>query len=75
MRIPTIDTVATGKNIKKMREESGLTVSKLQSKLMLAIPNAIYKWQRGDSLPSIDNLVALSAIFNVKIDDILVIKQ
>ena len=35
-------------------------------------PQAIYKWQRGDALPTVDNLVALAAVFGVQIDDILV---
>ena len=35
-------------------------------------PQAIYKWQRGDALPTVDNLVALAAVFEVQIDDILI---
>jgi transcriptional regulator with XRE-family HTH domain len=35
-------------------------------------PQAIYKWQHGRALPTLDNLVALAAVFGVKIDDILV---
>lgn len=37
-----------------------------------ATPQAIYKWQHGESLPTVDNLVALSAIFAVPIDAILI---
>ena len=33
---------------------------------------AIYRWQRGDALPSIDNLVILADLFGVQIDDIIV---
>lgn len=36
-------------------------------------PQAIYKWQRGDTLPTIDNFVVLSSVFGVKIDDILAV--
>ena len=35
-------------------------------------PQAIYKWQWGQCLPSIDNLFALSKLFNTSIDEILV---
>lgn len=35
-------------------------------------PQAIYKWQHGTALPTIDNLVVLAAILQVRIDDILV---
>ena len=31
----------------------------------------IYKWQRGETLPTIENLVALSCIVGVRIDEIL----
>lgn len=31
----------------------------------------VYKWQRGDSLPTVDNLYALSRLFETTVDDIL----
>ena len=33
---------------------------------------AVYKWQRGDSLPTVDNLYALSVLFGTTVDEILV---
>jgi len=33
---------------------------------------AVYKWQRGESLPSVDNFYALSRLFGTTMDDILV---
>ena len=44
----------------------------LQEKLELASPQAIYKWQRGDTIPTIDNLIILADVFGVSIDDIIV---
>ena len=35
-------------------------------------PQTIYKWQNGDCVPSIDNLVILAAVLGVTIDEILV---
>ena len=35
-------------------------------------PQAIYKWQNGAALPTVDNLIVLAALFGVLIDDILV---
>ena len=35
-------------------------------------PQAIYKWQNGTALPTVDNLIVLAALFDVLIDDILV---
>jgi len=54
-----------------LRKQQGLSVKQLQRLLGFATPQAIYKWQRGDSLPTIDNLVALAAIFDVPVDAIL----
>ena len=73
--IPTVDLVATGKNIEKLRKEAGLSVKDLQNIFGFGTPQAIYKWQHGTALPTVDNLVLLSAIFKVSIDEILVVEQ
>jgi len=49
-----------------------LTVKDLQDAFGFGTPQAIYKWQQGLALPTIDNLVVLAALLGVKIDDILV---
>lgn len=69
---PVIDPVATGQNILRLRKERGITVKDLQAWFNFEEPRAIYKWQRGQSLPNIDNLYALSAILNVPMDRIIV---
>ena len=71
--LPTIDMVRTGENINKLRKQAGLSVKDLQNIFGFATPQAIYKWQQGAALPSIDNLVGLAAVLQVCIDDILVI--
>jgi len=70
---PTIDLVATGKNIIKLREESGLSVRDLQNIFGFATPQAIYKWQHGTALPTIDNLIVLSAVFKVSMEEIIIV--
>ncbi len=71
-RIPVIDLTATGININRLRANAGLTVKDLQDIFGFNTPQAIYKWQRGDALPTVDNLAVLAAVFGVRIDDILV---
>ena len=71
---PKIDARATGENIKKLQTQRQITISELQQILNLSSEQGIYKWYRGASVPSLDNLVALSSIFDVKIDDILVLQ-
>lgn len=71
---PTIDLVATGKNIIKLREESGLSVRDLQNIFGFATPQTIYKWQHGTALPTIDNLIVLSAVFKVSMEEIIIVQ-
>ena len=71
---PTIDLAATGKNIIKLREESGLSVRDLQNIFGFATPQAIYKWQHGTALPTIDNLIVLSTIFKVSMEEIIIVE-
>ena len=70
--LPVIDMAATGMNILRMRQSAGLTVKDLQDIFGFSTPQAIYKWQRGTAMPTVDNLVVLAAVFGVTIDDILV---
>ena len=69
---PTIDLVATGKRISALRQERGLSVRDMQDYFGFEAPQAIYKWLKGASLPSVDNLFALSALLSVPMDAILV---
>ena len=69
----SIDMVNTGLNITRLREEKGLSVRDLQDIFGFATPQAIYKWQHGTSLPTVDNLVILANVFNVHMEDILVL--
>ena len=73
MNFPTINLVATGQNIVRLRKAAGLSVKDLQDIFGFATPQAIYKWQKGTAMPTIDNLVALSVVFQVRIDDIIVV--
>ena len=72
VEFPVIDPIATGKNILSLRKERGLTVRDLQEFFGFEEPQAIYRWQYGKTLPSVDNLLALSSILEVPIERILV---
>jgi transcriptional regulator with XRE-family HTH domain len=69
---PKIDTTATGQQIAHLMQAKGLRVQDLQNYLGLSAPQAIYKWLRGEGLPCIDNLFALSELMGISIDDILI---
>ncbi len=72
VNLPTIDMTGTGQNINRLRKQAGLSVKDLQDIFGFATPQAIYKWQQGVALPTIDNLVVLAAVLQVRLDDILV---
>lgn len=73
--IPRIDMAGTGANIAALRKKNNLSVQRLQDLMGFNTPQAIFKWQRGDSLPTLDNLVILAGIFGVTINDIVVVTQ
>ena len=74
MNLPVVDMAQTGQNIQSLRQQRGITVRELQGMLGFATPQAIYNWQHGVSLPTVDNLVALAAIFSVPVETILEIR-
>ncbi len=71
--MPTINMMETGENIVRLREKAGLTVKDLQHFFGFATPQAIYKWQHGAAMPTVDNLVVLAMLFGVSIDEIIVV--
>jgi transcriptional regulator with XRE-family HTH domain len=73
-KVPVINMTATGRKIRDLRVAAGISVRELQAALGFANPQSIYKWQRGDGMPSIDNLVVIAAVFGVKVDDILIVQ-
>lgn len=70
--MPIIDMVKTGQKIVALRKAAGMSVKELQDIFGFATPNAIYKWQNGTAMPTLDNLVILAAVFGVQLDDIIV---
>ncbi len=69
---PVIDLVETGRCIERQRRQAGLTVRDLQTYFGFEYPQAIYKWQHGECLPTVDNLLALARLLRVSMEDLLV---
>ena len=70
-----VDITATGENIKRLMVENKVTYKDIQCALCFNTPQAIYKWMRGECLPSIDNMIVLADMFNCKIDDIVIVDK
>lgn len=71
-KYPVIDMVKTGHNIKRIMAAKGLKVKDIQSFLELSAPQAVYHWLSGKSMPTIDNLYALSELFCTPMDMLLI---
>lgn len=72
---PVIDMETTGKKIRKLMDEKGISPTEVQSVCGLGSIQAVYKWFSGKSVPSIDNLGILSNLLNTPIDDLVVFKN
>ena len=70
---PTINMAATGANIKALIKTKGLKVADVQIRLGFNTPQAIFKWMRGDAMPTIDNMVILAHMLDVSIDKIIIL--
>lgn len=69
----SINMEATGANIKKLIKASGYTMREIMEITGVSTEQAVYKWYRGESLPSIDNLLILSKALGIEINEFLVI--
>lgn len=70
--MPTINMIETGKNIKTIMKLNNIKIVQIQQILGFNTPQAIYKWFRGEAMPTLDNMVVLAATLNTTIDNLIV---
>lgn len=70
--LPYINIEKTGKNLRKLMFESGLTARIVKETLGLTSKGPVYKWMNGKGMPNMDNLVALAYMMDITVDDIIV---
>ena len=63
-----IDKVKTGQQIRLLMEKRGVTVRDVKNALSLACVQSVYHWLDGQSMPTLDNLYALSDLLEVTLD-------
>lgn len=71
---PVLDLNATGAKIKSLLRQRGISPRELQSILNFPYVQTIYNWFRGKNMPTLDNLVVLAQVLDVRMDDIIVTK-
>lgn len=59
-----------GENIKKYRQQNQLSQTQLAKDLAIA-RQSVSKWENGETLPSIDNLIQLSGLLNISLDELI----
>lgn len=69
--IPTINMKATGIRLKRIMKMYGFTVKDVQQYLGLGSVQSVYHWLNGISLPTVDNLYALSELFQMPMDELV----
>ena len=67
-----VDMPATGRHISELRKARGLTVKDIQEYMGFEMPQAIYRWERGETIPRIEHLKVLSQVLDVPMDEILI---
>ena len=71
----SIQQQETGENIRRLLKTNGYTVKDVQEVMGFENPQAVYKWLSGKSLPSLENLLILSKLLNISIENILVLDE
>ena len=56
--------------ISDLRKKEGLSQEELADKLFVS-RQAVSKWERGEALPDTDNLISISKLFNVSLDELV----
>ena len=69
---PVINVAATAAKIKECRIRAGYSVREIQNIFRFSSPEAIYAWEKGKYLPTIDNMIVLAAVYGVTVDDIVI---
>ncbi len=72
---PNINMRQTGKRMEAAIKTAGIDVKTLQEYLHLSCPQPIYRWFKGQVLPSVDHLYVISRLLGMHMEELLVPKQ
>ncbi len=68
---PLINKRETGINLRRIMDMRGFSAKDVQEYLGLGCVQSVYRWLDGINMPTIDNLYALSELFQLPIDSIV----
>ena len=70
-----IDIEKTGKHLKELCRQNGITVTDIQKALYLKCPQSIYRWFNGETLPTVDHFIVLAYMMNLPVEELIVLKE
>lgn len=70
-----IDMEATGKRLQRAIYSAGYDVKTVQTYLQLSCPQPVYRWFKGQILPTVDHFYMLSKLLGVHMEDLIVPKK
>lgn len=68
---PLINKRETGINLRRIMDRLGISARDVQEYLGLGCVQSVYRWLDGHSMPTVDNLYALSELFQMPMDEIV----
>ncbi len=71
MEYPVVDMKKTGRRIRELMKLNNIRTKDIVEYMGFESEQSVYKWLRGDSLPKVDNLFALSRLFGTPMESIL----
>lgn len=69
-----IDMRRSGEKMKRLITRAGYDVKSIQNYLHLSCPQPIYRWFKGQILPTVDHLFMMSKLLGIHMEDFLVEK-
>lgn len=70
----SIDMYATGQKIKAQMSCANMSARDMATACGLATPNAVWRWQKGQVLPTLDNMVIIADACGCRLDDLIALK-
>ena len=67
-------TIEVANRLLDLRKKSGMSQEELAEKLGIS-RQSVSKWERAESSPDTDNLIALAQIYGVSLDELLMGKE
>lgn len=68
----SIDVKRTGKKMKEICSQKGITVKTIQRELYIGSFQSVYAWFSGKTMPSLDNMYRLSRLLEVPMETLIV---